>query len=513
MGCCLSSLLQLKNPSADDDGRGHAHAHAHANNSIHQNHHHQNEVEAAPPTGDCAPSFLEFSFADLKAATNNFSSDHIVSEICDKASNVVYRGRLQTENNLGCIAVKKFSKAAWPDAKQFAAEAYGVGKLRNKRLANLIGFCCEGDERLLVAEYMPNCTLAKHLFHWEKQTIEWAMRLRVALYIAEALEYCSQAARPLYHDLNADRVLFDEDGDPRLSCFGLMKNSMDGKSYSTNLAYTPPEYLKDGTVIPESVIYSFGTILLDLLSGKHVPPNQALDMIGGKHISLLMDSHLEGKFSTEEATLVFELASQCLQYEPMDRPSIKELVAALVPLQNKCDIPSYEMLGIPKQERIPLVSQQPLSQMGDACARVDLTAIHQLLLLSHYKDDDGSYELSFQEWTQQIRDMLEARKRGDIAFRDKDFEGAIDGYTTFIDVGNVLSPTVYARRSICHLLCDQPDFALRDAMQAQLIHPEWHVAFYLQAVALVKLGMPKDAADMLNEACTLEKKRHRGRAY
>ena len=120
MGCCLSSLLQLKKPSADDDGRGHAHPHAHANNSIHQNHHHQNEVEAAPPTGDCAPSFLEFSFADLKAATNNFSSDHIVSEICDKASNVVYRGRLQTENNLGCIAVKKFSKAAWPDAKQFA---------------------------------------------------------------------------------------------------------------------------------------------------------------------------------------------------------------------------------------------------------------------------------------------------------------------------------------------------------------------------------------------------------
>ena len=65
---------------------------------------------------------------------------------------------------------------------------------------------------------------------------------------------------------------------------------------------------------------------------------QALDMIGGKNITLLMDSHLDGKFSTEEATLVFELASQCLQYEPRDRPSIKELVAALVPLQNKSDV-------------------------------------------------------------------------------------------------------------------------------------------------------------------------------
>ncbi|KAL3649034.1 Serine/threonine-protein kinase bsk1 [Castilleja foliolosa] len=119
-------------------------------------------------------------------------------------------------------------------------EAWGVGKLRHRRLTNLIGYCCDGDERLLVAEFMPNDTLAKHLFHWEKQTIEWAMRLRVALYIAKALEFCSSAGRLLYHDLNACRVLFDEEGDPRLSCFGLMKNSRDGKSYSTNLAYTPP---------------------------------------------------------------------------------------------------------------------------------------------------------------------------------------------------------------------------------------------------------------------------------
>ncbi|KAJ0457136.1 putative protein kinase RLK-Pelle-RLCK-XII-1 family [Helianthus annuus] len=88
-------------------------------------------------------------------------------------------------------------------------EAWGVGKLRHKRVANLIGYCCDGDERLLVAEYMPNDTLAKHLFHWENQTIEWAMRLRVALCIAEALDYCSTEGCPLNHDLNAYRVLFD----------------------------------------------------------------------------------------------------------------------------------------------------------------------------------------------------------------------------------------------------------------------------------------------------------------
>ncbi|GMH20515.1 hypothetical protein Nepgr_022356 [Nepenthes gracilis] len=449
------------------------------------------------------PPISEFSFSELKSATNDFSSEFIVSESGEKAPNVVYRGRLQ---NNRWIAVKKFSKLAWPDGTQFAEEARGVWKLRHKRLANLIGYCCDGDERLLVAEFMPNDTLTKHLFHWENQTLEWAMRLRIALYIAEALDYCSSEGRPLYHDLNAYRVLFDENGDPRLSCFGLMKNSSDGKSYSTNLAYTPPEYLRNGRVTPESVVFSFGTVLLDLLSGKHIPPSHALDMIRGKNIHLLMDSHLEGNFSTEEATVAFNLASQCLQYEPRERPNTKDLVATLAPLQNKADVPSYVIMGIPKHRDAPPTPQHPLSPIGDACARMDLTAIHQILVMTHYKDDEGTNELSFQEWTQQMREILEARKRGDLAFRDKDFKAAIDCYSQFVDVGTMISPTVFTRRSLCYLFCDQPDAALRDAMQAQCVYPDWSTAFYLQAVSLSKLDMHKDAADMLNEAAQLEEK-------
>ncbi|KAI0500887.1 hypothetical protein KFK09_019105 [Dendrobium nobile] len=389
------------------------------------------------------PAFSEFSFADLKAATNGFSSENIVSESGEKAPNLVYKGRLQSRR---WIAVKKFTKIAWPDPKQFADEAWGVGKFRHRRLANLIGYCCDGDERLLVAEYMPNDTLAKHLFHWENQTIEWAMRLRVAYYIAEALEYCSSEGRPLYHDLNAYRVLFDE----------------------------------------------------------------ALDMIRGKNILLLMDSHLEGKFSTEEATALMDLASRCLQYEPRDRPNTKDLVTTLAPLQTKTSVPSHVMLGISKHEETPPTPPHPLSAMGEACSRMDLTAIHQILVMTHYRDDEGTNELSFQEWTQQMRDMLDARKRGDLAFRDKDFKTAIDCYSQFLDVGTMVSPTVYARRSLCHLLCDQPDAALRDAMQAQCIYPEWPTAFYMQAVALAKLNMNSDSADMLNEAAGLEKKRQNG---
>ncbi|XWS62580.1 hypothetical protein CRYUN_Cryun06bG0023200 [Craigia yunnanensis] len=518
MGCCESSFLKETHPEKDQTQQ----------QQQEPRNHNQSGSGAEPDlaAANGVPSFSEFSLADLKAATNNFSSDNIVSESGEKAPNLVYKGRLQ---NRKWIAVKKFTKMAWPDPKQFAEEAWGVGKLRHRRLANLIGYCCDGDERLLVAEYMINDTLAKHLFHWENQTIEWAMRLRVASCIAEALYYCSSEGRPLYHDLNAYRVIFDEDGDPRLSCFGLMKNSRDGGSYSTNLAYTPPEYLKTGRVTPESVIYSFGTVLLDLLSGKHIPPSHnklsygllqclstricytnALDMIRGKNIILLMDSHLEGNFSTEEATVVVGLASQCLQYEPRERPSTKDLVATLAPLQTKPDVPSYFMLGISKYEEAPPTPQRPLSPMGEACSRLDLTAIHQILVMNHYKDDEGTNELSFQEWTQQMRDMLEARKRGDFAFRDKDFKTAIDCYSQFIDVGTMVSPTVFGRRSLCYLFCDQPDAALADAMQAQIVNPEWPTAFYMQSVALAKLDMHKDAADMLNEAAGLEEKKQRG---
>ncbi|VAI10309.1 unnamed protein product [Triticum turgidum subsp. durum] len=434
---------------------------------------------------------------------------------------------------------------AWPDPKQFAEEARGVGRLRHRRLANLIGYCCDGDERLLVAEFMPNDTLAKHVFHLqfnvevachskftvvmtnagENQTIEWAMRLRVAYHIAEALDYCSNEGRPLYHDLNAYRVLFDENGDPRLSCFGLMKNSRDGKSYSTNLAYTPPEYLRTGRVTPESVIFSFGTVLLDLLSGKRIPPSHALDMMRGNNIQMLMDSHLEGNYSTDEATALVDLASQCLQYEARDRPHTKKLVTILEPLQTKLEVPSYEMLGIPKHEEevppppppAPQPPQHPLSPMAEACSRMDLTAIQQILVSTHYRDDEGSNE----EWTQQMRDMLDARKRGDLAFRDKDFKTAIECYTQnqadlllpfglqFVDVGTMVSPTVYARRSLCHLMCDQPDAALRDAMQAQCVYPDWPTAFYMQAVALSKLDMQSDAKDMLSEASQLEEKKQK----
>ncbi|KAH9733634.1 protein kinase domain-containing protein [Citrus sinensis] len=359
MGCFQSKTAHLASPDKEapeakpDLGEG------------------EGEGEGEEGEEEQVPAFKEFVLADLRAATNGFSSELIVSESGDKAPNVVYRGRLK---NNRLVAIKRFSRQSWPDPHQF-------------RLVNLIGCCAEGDERLLVAQYMPNDTLSKHLFHWDKQPLPWEMRVRVAYYIAQALDHCNSQNRKLYHDLNAYRVLFDEDGDPRLSSFGLMKNSRDGKSYSTNLAYTPPEFLRTGRVIPESVIYSYGTVLLDLLSGKHIPPSHALDVIRGKNLLLLMDSSLEGQYANEDATQLVELASKCLQYEAKDRPDVKFLLSAVAPLQKQTEVASHVLMGLSKA---PVVLPTMLSSLGKACARMDLTAVHDILLKTGYKDEEGA---------------------------------------------------------------------------------------------------------------------------
>ncbi|RZC01832.1 Serine/threonine-protein kinase BSK3 isoform I [Glycine soja] len=436
------------------------------------------------------PTFREYTLEQLKNATSGFAVENIVSEHGEKAPNVVYKGKLENQMR---IAVKRFNRNAWPDARQFLEEARSVGQLRNQRLANLLGCCCEGEERLLVAEYMPNETLAKHLFHWETQPMKWAMRLRVVLHLAQALEYCTSKGRALYHDLNAYRVLFDEDGNPRLSSFGLMKNSRDGKSYSTNLAFTPPEYLRTGRVTPESVIYSFGTLLLDLLSGKHIPPSHALDVIRGRNLQMLTDSCLEGQFSDDDGTELVRLASRCLQYEPRERPNPKSLVVALAPLQKETEVPSHVLMGI--QHSTTFASLSPL---GEACSRKDLTAIQEVLESIGYKDDEGVAN----------EDTLNCKKKGDVAFRQKDFRLAIECYSQFIDAGTMVSPTVYARRSLCYLISDMPQESLNDAIQAQIVSPVWHIASYLQSVALTGLGMENEAQAALKEGTTMESKRN-----
>ncbi|GKV23123.1 hypothetical protein SLEP1_g32893 [Rubroshorea leprosula] len=117
-------------------------------------------------------------------------------------------------------------------------------------------------------------------------------------------------------------------------------------------------------------------------------------------------------------------------------------------------------------------------------------------------------QLSFQMWTDQLQETINSKKKGDAAFRHNDFKAAIECYTQFIDVGTMVSPTVYARRSLSYLMSDLPQEALSDALQAQVISPVWHIASYLQAAALLALGKKNEAQTPLKEGSVLESQRN-----
>ncbi|KAK1642806.1 hypothetical protein QYE76_060611 [Lolium multiflorum] len=465
------------------------------------------ENGAAGEDGSGVPVFAEYSLDELRAATDGFAPDRIVSEHGEKAPNVVYRGTLFSSGRT--VAIKRFGRSAWPDSRQFVEEARAVGLLRSGRLSNLIGCCCEGGERLLVAEFMPHDTLAKHLFHWEAKPLSWAMRVRAALYVAQALEYCSNKGRAIYHDLHAYRVLFDVDGNPRLSCFGLMKNSRDGKSYSTNLAFTPPEYLKTGRVIPESVVYSFGTIVLDLLSGKHIPPSHALDLIKGRNISVLMDSCLEGHVSSSDGTEMVRLASRCLAYEARDRPNLKAVVSALASLQKDASALSRTLLGIPQDTEKEESSEQiSFSSTGKAYATANLEGVHEMLVIDGYSEDDrATFKVSLSSWPGQPAESIQVKKHGDDAFHSKDFMEVVECYSRFVDTGAMESPTMLVRRGFANIVLGRLEDGLEDARKAEGISPEWPTAHYLQGMALICLGMESDGHEKLNIAGALEAQR------
>uniref|UniRef100_A0A2P2KJA9 Serine/threonine-protein kinase BSK1-like TPR repeats domain-containing protein n=1 Tax=Rhizophora mucronata TaxID=61149 RepID=A0A2P2KJA9_RHIMU len=113
-------------------------------------------------------------------------------------------------------------------------------------------------------------------------------------------------------------------------------------------------------------------------------------------------------------------------------------------------------------------------------------------------------QLSFQMWTDDMQEILNLKKKGDTAFKKKDFKAAIESYTQFVKVGTMVSPTVYARRSLCFLITDMPHEALSDAMQAQIISPLWYVAPYLQSLALAARGMENEAQLALKDGSYLE---------
>ncbi|CAL5430445.1 unnamed protein product [Camellia sinensis] len=301
----------------------------------------------------------------LKNATNNFSQENILGR---GGFGTVYKGELHDGTK---IAVKRMesgmvSESGWD---QFKSEIVVLNEIQHRHLVSILGYCLDGNERLLVYEYMPQGTLSRHLFQWKEEglnPLEWLKRLTIALDVARGVEYLHSLAHQsfIHRDLKPSNILLTDDMRAKVADFGLVRLAPDGKSsVLTKLAgtfgYLAPEYAVTGRVTVKIDVFSFGVILLQLITGRkavfQLEPqhDECIDLVTWfRRIRIYKDSFqkaIDPTIDLDEETLasintVAELASQCCAKKPLQRPDMAHVVNVLSslvelwkPLDPHCD--------------------------------------------------------------------------------------------------------------------------------------------------------------------------------
>ncbi|KAL3719050.1 hypothetical protein ACJRO7_004057 [Eucalyptus globulus] len=287
-----------------------------------------------------------FTFRELASATKNFRSDCLLGE---GGFGRVYKGRLESTNQV--VAIKQLDRNGLQGNREFLVEVLMLSLLHHPNLVNLIGYCADGDQRLLVYEYMPLGSLEDHLHDLppDRKQLDWNTRMKIAAGAAKGLEYLHDKANPpvIYRDLKCSNILLGEGYHPKLSDFGLAKLGPVGDKthVSTRVmgtyGYCAPEYAMTGQLTLKSDVYSFGVVLLEIITGR-----KAIDhsKSAGEHnlvawarplfrdrrkFSQMADPILQGQYPARGLYQALAVAAMCVQEQPNMRPVIADVVTAL----------------------------------------------------------------------------------------------------------------------------------------------------------------------------------------
>ncbi|XP_037481961.1 G-type lectin S-receptor-like serine/threonine-protein kinase At2g19130 [Triticum dicoccoides] len=283
-----------------------------------------------------------FRYLDLQRATKNFSE-----KLGAGGFGSVFKGFL---NDSCAIAVKRLDGACQGE-KQFRAEVRSIGVIQHINLVKLIGFCTEGDSRLLVYEHMQNRSLDSHLFQSNHTEMEltWTIRYQIALGVARGLAYLHDSCQDciIHCDIKPENILLDASFVPKIADFGMAKFL--GRDFSRvlttmrgTIGYLAPEWIS-GTIITAKVdVYSYGMILLELISGRrNSGGNSASDiddvyfpvLVANKlqkgDVGSLVDQNLRGDVSLNQVERAFKVACWCIQDHEFHRPKMAEVVQYL----------------------------------------------------------------------------------------------------------------------------------------------------------------------------------------
>ncbi|KAJ4804684.1 Protein kinase superfamily protein [Rhynchospora pubera] len=316
--------------------------------------------------------FKRYSYNETKIATNNFST-----EIGKGGFGTVFKA---TFSDGSIAAVKRTDKVSKQGEEEFCREIELLARLHHRHLVTLKGFCVEGQERFLVYEYMANGSLKDHLHSSGQKALRWETRLQIAIDVANALEYLHfYCDPPLCHrDIKSSNILLDENFVAKVADFGLAHASRSGaisfEPVSTDIRGTPgymdPEYVVSQELTEKSDIYSFGVLLLELVTGRRaIQDNRNLVEWAQKYMASedmvpeMLDPTIRDRCDMDQLHMVVGVVRWCTQREGRTRPSIKLVLRVF---SERLD-PVYEDADEGTQVVRPgMQGKNPIPYSGDA---------------------------------------------------------------------------------------------------------------------------------------------------
>ncbi|KAF7152689.1 hypothetical protein RHSIM_Rhsim01G0096100 [Rhododendron simsii] len=286
-----------------------------------------------------------FTYEELSMATDGFSNANLLGQ---GGFGYVHKGVLPNGKE---VAVKQLKAGSGQGEREFQAEVEIISRVHHKHLVSLVGYCMVGAQRMLVYEFVPNNTMEFHLHGKGRLILDWATRVRIALGSAKGLAYLHEDCHPkiIHRDIKASNILLDFSFEAKVADFGLAKLSSDVNTHvSTRVmgtfGYLAPEYASSGKLTDKSDVFSFGVVLLELITGRRpvdstqtymddslvdwARPLLTRALEDGNYDSLV-DARLQRQYNNNEMARMVACAAACVRHSARRRPRLSQVVRAL----------------------------------------------------------------------------------------------------------------------------------------------------------------------------------------
>nr|XP_016470434.1 PREDICTED: proline-rich receptor-like protein kinase PERK9 isoform X1 [Nicotiana tabacum]XP_016470440.1 PREDICTED: proline-rich receptor-like protein kinase PERK9 isoform X1 [Nicotiana tabacum]XP_016470444.1 PREDICTED: proline-rich receptor-like protein kinase PERK9 isoform X2 [Nicotiana tabacum] len=295
-------------------------------------------------SGGLGNSKIWFTYEELVKATNDFSAENLLGA---GGFGSVYKGYLEDGRD---VAVKQLDIGGRQGDREFRAEVEIISRVHHRHLVSLVGYCISESRRLLVYDYVPNNTLYFHLHAAGRPVMDWTTRVKIAVGAARGIAYLHEDCNPriIHRDIKSSNILLDSNFEARVSDFGLAKLAQDANTHVTTrvvgtFGYMAPEYASSGKLTEKSDIYSFGVVLLELITGrKPVDTSQPLGeeslvewarplfnhALDKGEFDQLADPRLENNYVATEMFQLIEAAAACVRHSAVKRPGMGQIVRA-----------------------------------------------------------------------------------------------------------------------------------------------------------------------------------------